>query len=40
MSTDSQDETYNQLLASLRRRLKALAGELSEKVFEHAFLRR
>lgn len=39
MNPTSGDETYNELMADLRAALKALAGQIKPKVYEHGFLK-
>lgn len=39
MNSKSGDETYNGLMADLRAALKALAGQIKPKVYEHGFLK-
>ena len=39
MNPTSKDETYNSLLADLKRNLDVLAQKIAVKVYEHGFLK-
>ena len=39
MNPTSKDETYNSLLADLKRNLDVLAKKIAVKVYEHGFLK-
>ena len=40
MNPDSTDETYTELISSLRQSLKQLAAEIRPKVYEYGFLKK